>query len=64
MYKLTEREERGCNLCNSDNIKDEYHVHLESLVVSDIILELIPKYYSKHPNFYMYSELLSKQQNT
>ena len=53
------REERTCNLCNLSNIGDEYHFLLECPVLSDLRSKFIPKYYSKYPNFYKYSELLS-----
>ena len=53
------REQRSCNLCNSDSIDDEFHFLLECPMLTDMRVKYIPKYYRTRPNFFKFSELLS-----
>ena len=53
------REQRSCNLCNSDSIGDKFHFLLECPMLTDLRVKYIPKYYRKRPNFFKFSELLS-----
>ena len=54
------RDERCCTLCNTGQMGDEFHFLLECQcpLLNDLRMRYIPRYYSTHPNFFKYSELL------
>ena len=58
-YTNIQREQRTCNLCDSDHVGDEYHFLLECPALDNLRNKFIPAFYRKHPNFYKYSQLLS-----
>ena len=53
------REQRTCNLCDSDHVGDEYHFLLECPALVNLRNKFIPKFFRTNPNFYKYSQLLS-----
>ena len=58
-YANLPRDQRFCTLCNTDQMGDEYHFLLECPSLADLRTRFIPRYYSAHPNFFKYSELLT-----
>lgn len=60
-YNNLPREDRKCNLCNSEKIGDEFHFLLECPLLNEIRTKYISKYYFTKPNLFKYSQLLSSQ---
>jgi hypothetical protein len=58
------RENRYCNLCNCQNLDDEYHYVLECSSLNDKRKQLLPKYYMKRHNVVKFCELLSTKKQS
>ena len=58
-YYNIDRNERFCNMCNTQSIEDEYHFILECDKYKDIRKTYIKEYYWKNPSTYKLIELLS-----
>jgi len=56
-YIGTPRAERYCELCNDNNIGDEYHLLLQCPTVLEIRKRFIPKYFFIRPNMVKFNEL-------
>lgn len=54
-----ERNERYCNLCNTNLIDDEFHYLFECEILKDIRQIYLPKYYLKHYNTLKFTQLMS-----
>ena len=54
-----ERNERCCNLCDTNLIGDEFHYLFECEILKDIRQIYLPKYYLKHYNTLKFTQLMS-----
>ena len=57
-WQRIEYDQRICNLCNSNNIGDEYHFLLECESLQAIRSKYIPQYYWKYPNNYKFLSII------
>ena len=58
-YFNVDRNERKCNMCDSNSIEDEYHFILECVKYKDIRIKYIKSYYWRRPSVYKLIQLLS-----
>lgn len=54
-----ERSDRKCNLCNLNDLEDEYHFTLICPIYKDLRIAYIQKYFYKRPNVMKFLELLN-----
>ena len=54
-----ERLDRKCNLCNLDDLEDEYHFTLICPIYKDLRIAYIQKYFYRRPNVMKFLELLN-----
>lgn len=54
-----DRNERKCQICNSNDIEDEYHFVLICPIYMDLRLKYISRYYRNHPSVYKFIQLLN-----
>ncbi|MEW8545252.1 MAG: hypothetical protein AB2693_17140, partial [Candidatus Thiodiazotropha sp.] len=54
-----ERSNRKCNLCNLNDLEDEYHFTLICPIYKDLRIAYIKKYFYKRPNVMKFVELLN-----
>ena len=60
-YFNKERKERICNLCNLEDIGDEYHYVLKCPIFDDLRKLYIPKYFYVKPSVYKFIELMKME---
>ena len=53
-----ERFERVCQLCNQNDIEDEFHFVIKCPVYNDIRIKYIKPYYRRRPSMYKFISLL------
>lgn len=58
-HRYIPRNERKCNMCDSNRLGDEYHFILECEFFRDMRIKYVPKYYWCRPNALKYKELMS-----
>ncbi|MEW8546520.1 MAG: reverse transcriptase family protein [Candidatus Thiodiazotropha sp.] len=54
-----DRNERYCNLCNTNLIGDEFHYIFECEFFNNVRKMYLPKYYLKHYNTFKFAQLMS-----
>ena len=62
-YKNIDRTERICNVCNSNDIEDEYHFILQCPLYNDLRKKLIKIYYYRNPSVFKLIQLLTTENN-
>ena len=60
-YFKKERNERICNLCNLEDIGDEYHYVMKCPIFDDLRKLYIPKYFTVNPSVYKFIELMKME---
>jgi hypothetical protein len=58
-WRNIDRENRYCNLCNSQKLSDEYHYVLECSSLNEKRKHLLPKYFMIRHSVVKFFELLS-----
>ena len=58
-YTGVPRNDRKCELCNKNDIEDEYHFMIVCDVYNDLRREYIPSYYINRPSVYKFTLLLN-----
>ena len=54
-----DRSERKCQICNSDDLEDEYHFVLICAAYTDLRLKYIPVYYRHRPSVDKFTRLMN-----
>ena len=54
-----DRNERKCQICNSNDLEDEYHFVLICLVYTELRFEYIPVYCRRNPSVFKFVQLMS-----
>ena len=57
-YNNIPREQRYCELCNSNIISDKCHFILECTVLNELRFKFLPKHCHNYPNIIKFSSLL------
>lgn len=58
-YTRIPRQDRKCELCNRNDIEDEYHFMIVCDVYSDLRRDYIPPYYTNRPSMFKFVKLLN-----
>ena len=60
-YNNIPREQRYCELCNSNIIGDEFHFILECTVLNELRFKFLPKHCHNYPNIIKFPSLLNSK---
>ena len=62
-YFNKQRNERTCNLCNLQDIGDEYHYVMRCPVFDELRKLYVPKYFQNRPSVFKFIELMKTEDN-
>ena len=63
-YTNVPREQRTCNLCNSNQLGDEFHFLFTCTRLSTERSKYIPVYYTTRPNVIKFEQLINNESKT